>query len=248
MPKTIGKRRLDQLLVERSLVESREKAQRLVLAGAVTVDGQIARKAGQLVAAACALSVTAPERFVSRGGIKLERALERFALTVEHKICLDIGASTGGFTDCLLQHGAARVIALDVGRGLLHWRLRQDARVFMIEGFNARYLVADDLPAIPDLVTVDVSFISLTLVLPAIAPILHMGGEVVTLIKPQFEAGRQQVQRGGVVRDQAVRSAIIEQIREFGVTQLGWRWLGVCRSPITGPAGNVEFLALWKKL
>ncbi len=239
--------RIDQLLAERGLAESREQAQRLILAGAVLVDGQPVHKAGQKIDPARQITVAAREQFVSRGGLKLQKALQFFNLSAAGRICLDVGASTGGFTDCLLQHGAARVLAVDVGQGLLHWRLRQDARVTLLEKINARHLAPADLPAVPDLATVDVSFISLTKILPAVKGVLRAGGQVVTLIKPQFEAGRAQVQRGGVVRDASVRAAVVERIRAFGETELGLRWQGVCESPITGPAGNVEFLALWEK-
>ncbi len=240
-------RRIDQLLVELGLTESREQGQRLLLAGAVSVDGQPVTKPGQKVDPACRITLAAREQFVSRGGLKLQRALEYFSLPVAGRICLDIGASTGGFTDCLLQNGAARVIALDVGQGLLHWRLRQDERVTLLEKFNARCLTPADLPAVPDLVTLDVSFISLAKVLPAVNSVLPSGGRILALIKPQFEAGREQVQRGGVVRDPAVRAQVVDQIRAFGETELGWKCQGVCESPITGPAGNVEFLILWEK-
>lgn len=240
-------RRIDQLLVERGLTESREQAQRLLLAGAVLVDGQPVSKAGQRVDPARQITLAAREQFVSRGGLKLQKALDYFSLPVTGRICLDVGASTGGFTDCLLQHGAARVLAVDVGQGLLHWRLRQDARVTLLEKINARHLAPADLPAVPDLATVDVSFISLTKILPAVNRVLPRGSQVVALIKPQFEAGREQVRRGGVVRDPAVRAQVVERIRAFGETAQGWQCRGVCESPITGPAGNVEFLILWEK-
>ncbi len=240
-------RRIDQLLVDRGLTESREQAQRLLLAGAVLVDGQPVSKPGQKVDPARQIILAAREQFVSRGGLKLQRALEYFSLPVAGRICLDVGASTGGFTDCLLQHGAARVMALDVGQGLLHWRLRQDERVAVLEKINARHLAPADLPAMPDLATVDVSFISLTKILPAVDRVLPRGGQTVALIKPQFEAGREQVRRGGVVRDPAVRAEVVARIRAFGETELGWLCRGVCESPITGPAGNVEFLILWEK-
>lgn len=239
--------RIDQLLVERKLAESREQAQRLILAGAALVDGQPVSKPGQKIDPARQISLAAREQFVSRGGLKLQKALEYFSLPVAGRICLDIGASTGGFTDCLLQHGAARVMAVDVGHGLLHWRLRGDARVVLLEKINARRLAPDDLPAVPDLAAVDVSFISLTKILPAVNRVLSPGGRVVALVKPQFEAGREQVRRGGVVRDPAVRTQVVERIRAFGAEEMGWLCRGVCESPITGPAGNVEFLILWEK-
>ena len=242
------KTRLDVALFERGLAKSREEAHALVLAGQVYLGEVKAEKAGQFVTEETPLVVrgdTCP--FVSRGGYKLQKAMDTFPIELTGKVCADIGASTGGFTDCLLQHGAARVLAVDVGQGLLHWRLRQDARVTLLEKINARHLAPADLPAVPDLATVDVSFISLTKILPAVNGVLRAGGQVVTLIKPQFEAGRAQVQRGGVVRDASVRAAVVERIRAFGEKELGLRWQGVCESPITGPAGNVEFLALWEK-
>jgi 23S rRNA (cytidine1920-2'-O)/16S rRNA (cytidine1409-2'-O)-methyltransferase len=241
------RQRLDQLLVERSLAESRAKAQRLILAGAVRADGQPALKPGQEFPAAVVLTVAAPERFVGRGGEKLEKAFEVFALDVRDKVCLDVGASTGGFTDCLLQHGAAKVFAVDVGKGQLHWKLRQDPRVVMLEQVNARYLKPGDLDATPAFAAVDVSFISLTKVLPAVNTTLCHGAGLVTLIKPQFEAGRKEVCRGGVVRDTAVHARVVAKIRAFGQAELGLVWQGVCESPIRGPAGNIEFLACWEK-
>jgi 23S rRNA (cytidine1920-2'-O)/16S rRNA (cytidine1409-2'-O)-methyltransferase len=239
--------RLDQLLVQRALAESREKAQRLIRAGEVRVNAQVATKPGHEVAADAAITVAQPERFVSRGGEKLEAAFQAFALAVTGKICLDIGASTGGFTDCLLQHGAARVYAVDVGRGQLHRRLHADGRIVVMDGVNARYLRPADLPEPPAVVTVDAAFISLTLLLPAVKELLVPGGEIVTLIKPQFEAGRAEVRKGGVVRDEAIRRQVVERVRLFGERTLGLRWCGLCESPLHGPAGNVEFLAYWKK-
>ena len=241
------KQRLDLLLVQRGLAESREKAQRLILAGVVRVAGQVATKQGHEYADDVELAVTQPERFVSRGGEKLEGAFQAFALDVKGKICVDIGASTGGFTDCLLQHGAARVYAVDVGRGQLHWKLRTDPRVVVLDGINGRYLRPGQLAEVPAVATMDASFISLTLLLPAAKELLAPGGELITLIKPQFEAGRAEVGRGGVVRDTRIRQQVVERVRAFGVNVLGLTWVGVCESPLRGPAGNVEFLAYWKK-
>jgi 23S rRNA (cytidine1920-2'-O)/16S rRNA (cytidine1409-2'-O)-methyltransferase len=244
----VKRTRLDVLLVARGLAESREKAQRLVLAGEVLVDDAPAAKPGHAVPDDCALRVRRPERFVGRGGLKLEEAFVRFPLlTAEDKICVDVGASTGGFTDCLLQHGAAKVYAVDVGQSQLHSRLVADPRVVVLDGCNARHLQPGDLPEVPDLAVTDVSFISLRLILPALDRLLPPGGETVALIKPQFEAGREEVGHGGVVRDPALRLAIVERIREFGVQTLGWSWLDFCPSPIQGPAGNVEFLSYWRK-
>ncbi len=242
------RRRLDQLLVERGLAESREQAQRLIRAGSVRAAGQVHTQPSRLLALDTALELEAPARYVGRGGEKLEAALRHFAVDVAGRVCLDVGASTGGFTDCLLQHGAARVYALDVGRGQLHWKLRKDARVVAIEGVNARYLRAGDLPETPTLATVDVSFISLEKILPAVAEILAPGADLITLIKPQFEAGRHEVRRGGVVRDSAVHEAVVARVKGFGVETLGLDWRGVCESPVRGPAGNVEFLAYWRRL
>lgn len=243
----IRKERLDVLVAELGLAESREQAQRLILAGQVLVDGQPHTKAGQRVAADARIEAKATARFVSRGGDKLEAAFVHFRLDVTGRVCLDVGASTGGFTDCMLQHGAAHVIALDVGTAQMHWKMRQDERVTVIEQFNARYLQAGDLPLVPSFATFDVSFISLERVMPPVAALLLAGGDLVTLIKPQFEAGREQVEKGGVVRDPAVREAVVQRIRAFGTQSLGLDWLGVMESPVIGPAGNVEFLGWWRK-
>jgi 23S rRNA (cytidine1920-2'-O)/16S rRNA (cytidine1409-2'-O)-methyltransferase len=184
---------------------------------------------------------------VSRGGEKLEGAFAAFpGFDVAGRVCLDVGASTGGFTDCLLQHGASRVIAVDVGKGQLHWKVRQDERVTVMEEFNARYLRPEDLPERPQAGVADVSFISLRLILPPMADALAPGGEIVSLIKPQFEAGRGKAP-GGVVRDPAVREEVVEGIRAFGTGVLGLAWLGCVQSPLLGPEGNVEFLAWWRK-
>ena len=241
------RQRLDQLLVTRNLAESRSKAQRLIMAGAVRVDNRPVFKSGQEFPTDVVLAVAAPARFVGRGGEKLEKAFEVFALDVQGKVCLDVGASTGGFSDCLLQHGAAKVFAVDVGKGQLHWKLRQDPRVVMMEQVNARYIKPGDLDAVPAFAAVDVSFISLTKVLPAVNTTLCRGAVLITLIKPQFEAGRKEVCRGGVVRDAAVHKRIVSKISAFGRAELGLVWRGVCESPIRGPAGNIEFLACWEK-
>jgi 23S rRNA (cytidine1920-2'-O)/16S rRNA (cytidine1409-2'-O)-methyltransferase len=239
------KRRLDLLVVARGLAESREQAQRLILAGEVRVEGQPATKAGHAFPEEARIELAAKPRFVSRGGDKLEGAFTSFGLQVAGLVCLDVGASTGGFTDCLLQHGAAHVIALDVGHGQIHPRLRADPRVTVIEHCNARRLTAADLPLAPAFATVDVSFISLRLILPPLAAILPRGAGLVTLIKPQFEAGRAQAP-GGVVRDPAVHEAVVEAIRAFGESQAGLRWQGMTPSPLRGPEGNIEFLAWWR--
>ena len=240
------KRRLDELLVARGLAESRSAAQRLVLEGKVRVQDVPVPKPGNAYPEDVGIKILAPERFVSRGGEKLEGAFAAFGLNVEGLSCLDVGASTGGFTDCLLQHGAARVIALDVGHDQFHPRLRADSRVTVIEKFNARNMTPADLPYVPEFAVCDVSFISLRLILPPMAAVVAPGSGLVTLIKPQFEAGREKVGRGGVVRDEATRLEVVEAIREFGVS-IGLIWNGVSVSPITGPKGNVEYTAHWTK-
>ncbi len=240
------KQRLDILVAARGLAPSREQAQRLILAGAVLVNGQPALKAGQGYAGDVAIEVAAAPRFVGRGGDKLEAAFARFGLDVRGLICLDVGASTGGFTDCLLQHGAARVYAVDVGHGQLDWRLRQDPRVVVHEGINARQLDPALFPEPPSFGVVDVSFISLTLVLPAVTSVLPPGAGLVTLIKPQFEAGRAEVGRGGVVRDEAVRLATIERVRSTLAARLPLEWRDGMDCPVHGPAGNIEYLAYWQ--
>lgn len=240
--------RLDHRVVELGLVESREKAQRLILAGCVKVNDRVETKSSHQVPEEAVVTLVEQERFVGRGGEKLEEAFLRFALDVKGKVCMDVGASTGGFTDCLLQHGAARVYAVDVGKGQIHTKLRSDPRVVVMDGVNARYLAPANLPEVPGFVTIDVSFISLTKILPAVTQVLASGGRIVSLIKPQFEAGREQVGKGGVVRSEAVRDEVVERVRMFGVGELGLKWLGVCPSPIKGPAGNVEFLAYWERV
>lgn len=239
--------RLDQLLVEQGLAESREKAQRLIRAGEVLVNGHPQTKPGHEFDPDSEIVVKASMPFVGRGGQKLEEAFSVFGLDVKDRVCLDVGASTGGFTDCLLQHGAQKVYAIDVGAGQLHWQLRSDPRVVVMEKVNARYLKPEDFPERAEFAVVDVSFISLTKILPAVTALLQPCAELVTLIKPQFEAGREKVQRGGVVRDEAVRAEVVEAVKQFGTGTLGLQWMGVCTSPIKGPAGNVEFLAWWKK-
>jgi 23S rRNA (cytidine1920-2'-O)/16S rRNA (cytidine1409-2'-O)-methyltransferase len=235
-----SKQRIDILLVERGLVESREKAKALLLAGAVRVDGQRVDKPGQSVAVDSSIDIAETQRYVSRGGIKLEAALAHFNVDPSGKICLDVGASTGGFTDCLLQNGAARVYAFDVGAGQLDWKLRNDARVIVREGVNARYLSRQDLPEPVDLAVCDVSFISATLIAPAIAPLLQPNGEMIILIKPQFEVGRDQVGKGGIVRDPKLHTEACTRV-ERAVRTLGFR-TAIMESPILGAEGNREFL------
>jgi 23S rRNA (cytidine1920-2'-O)/16S rRNA (cytidine1409-2'-O)-methyltransferase len=243
MAKKRPRERLDVLLVKRELAQSRTQAQRLIRAGLVRVAGQLVDKPGSQVALDAEITLQARPRFVSRGGEKLEAALARFGLDVAGTVAADIGASTGGFTDCLLRHGARRVYAIDVGYGQLDWRLRGDERVVVMERTNARYL--EDLPEPIDLVVVDVSFISLGLILPPAVQWLRPKGQVVALVKPQFEAGRREVGKGGVVRDPAVHRAVLERvIQSAGGLGLGLRGLMV--SPLRGPAGNVEFLGWWE--
>ena len=232
--------RLDLALVARGLADTRSRAQALVMAGRVTVDGVVVDKAGAAVAPDAAIDVVQTARYVSRGGDKLETAIERWRIDVAGERCLDVGASTGGFTDCLLQHGAAEVVALDVGRGQLHERLRADARVHAIERCNARGLTVERLPYRPTLITADVSFISLRLVLPPSLACADPRWRAIVLAKPQFEAGRALV-KGGVVRDPAVRAQVLHDLATF-VTSEGAAILGVCDSSHPGPAGNREYL------
>ena len=236
-----GKKRLDAALVERGFFASIPQAIRAVMAGQVYIKGQQVSKAGTPVAPDAEITLAAQEKYVGRGGFKLEAALDHFHIDPAGLVCVDIGASTGGFTDCLLQRGARLVHALDVGHSQLHWRLRSDPRVNCREGFNARFLEPGDLDPPADLAVGDVSFISLTLILPAVFGVLERGGDLVFLIKPQFEAPREAVERGGIVRDETVRFTCIEKIRNF-VEQSGQHWLGHTVSPITGRDGNVEYL------
>lgn len=234
------KKRLDVLLVERGLVESRERGKRLIMAGQVLVDGQVVDKPGMQVAGGADIRLRAKLPYVSRGGLKLEAALDSFAILVAGAVAADVGASTGGFTDCLLQWGASKVYAIDVGYGQLAWRLRQDPRVVVMERVNVRYL--ESLPEPIDLATVDVSFISLELVLPSVMGWLKPAGDIIALIKPQFEAGPAEVGKGGVVKDPAVHRAVLSRILGWAQDH-GLAMRGLITSPLKGPAGNVEFLA-----
>lgn len=239
--------RLDQLLYRRGLFPSRERARRAVMAGAVKVDGNLVDKPGTPVLFSAPLVVDAPkERYVSRGGRKLEGALDHFGLDPEGMVCLDVGASTGGFTDCLLQRGATKVYALDVGRGQLDYKLRTDSRVIVMEKMNARFLGREDLPEPCRLVTLDLSFISLVKVVPAVLAHLEPGGWLLPLIKPQFEVGRGQVGKGGIVRDELLRTGIIEQ-RVDDLVQLGLTLIGVVDSIVKGMKGNREAFALLRR-
>ena len=237
--------RLDITLVERGLVASRERARAMILAGQVRVDGQPSVKAGTPVAEDAEISIDAPEHpYVGRGGLKLAHALDEFRIEADRRRALDIGASTGGFTDVLLQRGAAGVVALDVGHGQLDWKLRSDPRVVVFERVNARTLTPDTLPEGTrrfDIVTIDVSFISLRQILPVVPPLLAPGADVVALVKPQFEAGRADVGKGGIVRDPDVQARAVEEVTA-AAEQLGFVRLGVVESPITGMEGNREFL------
>jgi 23S rRNA (cytidine1920-2'-O)/16S rRNA (cytidine1409-2'-O)-methyltransferase len=250
----MSKVRLDLLLVERDLVESRNQAQKLIMAGQVRVDDQIVFKPSTKVLPDAALAVDQGPRYVSRGGDKLAAALDSFQFDVKGLVCADVGTSTGGFTDCLLQHGAARVYAIDVAKGILHWKIRQDPRVVVMEKQNARYL--ERLPEPVSVITVDASFISLQILLPvfkgwfqmespSISPEIREseGNSIIALIKPQFEAGREEASRGrGVIRDPAIHRQVLSEVLNFSL-ELGYGVKGLIRSPLRGPKGNVEFLA-----
>ncbi len=235
-----GKQRIDRLLVDRGLAETRERAQALILAGYVHVNGQRVDKAGQSVPADARVELTERLPFVSRGGLKLNAALDHFHIEAAGKTCLDVGASTGGFTDCLLQRGAKRVYAFDVGSGQLDWKLRNDPRVVVREGFNARYLQPEDVGEPVGIIVCDVSFISVTMILPGLPAVLQAGGEMVILVKPQFEVGRGEVGRGGIVREPKLHQAACSRV-EYAAHELGLR-TALMESPITGAEGNKEFL------
>jgi 23S rRNA (cytidine1920-2'-O)/16S rRNA (cytidine1409-2'-O)-methyltransferase len=239
-----GSTRLDVLMAERGIAESRSRAQALIMAGRVLVEGAVVTKAGSAVPETARVELVAPPRYVSRGGEKLETALRAFAVDVTGERCLDVGASTGGFTDVLLRRGASRVVALDVGHGQLDWRIRNDPRVVVLERVNARTLTPEQLPADArafDVVVMDVSFISARQVLPAIAPLLQPGADVIVLVKPQFEAGREEVGKGGLVRDPAVHGRVVDEVAA-AATALGLTRVAMTESPITGTEGNREFL------
>jgi 23S rRNA (cytidine1920-2'-O)/16S rRNA (cytidine1409-2'-O)-methyltransferase len=241
-------KRLDQALVECGLCESREKAKRAILAGQVRINAQRARKASDTVASGDALTLDGGEKYVSRGGHKLEHALRHFQMDVAGCIALDLGASTGGFTDCLLQHGVAQVFAVDVGRGQLAWKLRRDPRVVVMEKTNARHLTPEQFSRPFDVAVMDCSFISLKKILPVAIILLKPGGRAVALVKPQFEAGKAEADKGrGVIRDAAIHARVLNELREFVAARTGLCWRDVVESPLTGPAGNKEFLALIEK-
>lgn len=243
---------MDQALVERGLCESREKAKRAILAGEVRINDRLGSKSSDPVKPADQLTLAVPERFVSRGGFKLDHALNHFKLEVQGLTAIDLGASTGGFTDCLLQRGAVKVHAVDVGRGQLAWKLRQDPRVVVMERTNARALTPAKFPppfAPVDLVVIDCSFISLRKILPAAVALLRPCGRIVALIKPQFEAGKAEADRGaGVIRDPVIHQRVLDELNQFVAARVGLRWVGVTESPVLGPAGNKEFLVLIEKV
>jgi 23S rRNA (cytidine1920-2'-O)/16S rRNA (cytidine1409-2'-O)-methyltransferase len=247
---TVKRERIDKLLVERGVAESRTKAQAMVMAGVVLVNEQRVDKPSEQFVANSEIRIKRADdpsaRYVGRGGLKLEAAIRAFEIDVNKLTCLDLGASTGGFTDCLLQHGAQKVFAIDVGHNQLDWRLRQDPLVEVREGVNARYLQPDDFPVAFDLAVMDVSFISATKVLPAIAPLLKTRGRLVVLIKPQFEVGRGEVGSGGIVRNPEQRHRAVEEVNRSAVV-FGFNVIGVIESPIHGAEGNVEFLALYER-
>ncbi len=241
------KQRLDAALVERGLVSGRDRAKALIMAGQVYVNGQKSDKAGEDVQPDDRIEVRGETlRYVSRGGLKLEKALGAFPISLEGRICCDFGASTGGFTDCMLQNGAVKVYAFDVGYGQLAWKLRSDPRVVNYERTNIRYLTGEEVAEPIDFISVDVSFISLTLILPVAARLLKEGGEAVSLIKPQFEAGREKIGKKGVVRDEAVHLEVIEKILAFAPT-IGLSPLALTFSPVKGPEGNIEYLLYLRK-
>ena len=244
----MSRERIDKLLVERGLAESRTKAQALVMSGVVLVNEQRVDKPSEQFPINSPIRVKRADdpasRFVGRGGLKLEAALREFQIQAKGLMCLDVGASTGGFTDCLLQHGATKVFAIDVGHNQIDWRLRQNERVEVREGVNARYLTPDDFPVKFDLVVMDVSFISATKILPAIVPLLSEQAQLIVLIKPQFEVGKGEVGSGGVVRDPEKRARAVAEVNEAAAA-FGLQNVGVIESPIQGAEGNVEFLALY---
>ena len=241
------KERLDVLLVKKGLASSREKAKAIIMSGIVFVDGQREDKAGSTFDEKQEIIVKGKTlKYVSRGGLKLEKAMKNFDIVLKDKVCMDVGASTGGFTDCMLQNGAVKVYSVDVGHGQLDWKLRNDERVVCMERTNMRYMTEDDIDEKASFVSIDVSFISLTKILPAVYRILNTGGEVVALIKPQFEAGREKVGKKGVVRDPKVHEEVIEKICDFASTN-GFELLHLDYSPIKGPEGNIEYLLHMRK-
>ncbi len=241
------KKRLDVLLVEKGLASSREKAKAIIMSGIVFVDGQREDKAGSTFDETKEIVLKGKTlKYVSRGGLKLEKAMKNFNISLDGKICMDVGASTGGFTDCMLQNGAVKVYSVDVGHGQLDWKLRNDDRVVCMERTNMRYVTEEDIDEPAQFVSIDVSFISLTKILPAVYRVLEDGGQVVALIKPQFDAGREKVGKKGVVRDKKVHEEVIEKICSFAASN-GFQLLHLDYSPIKGPEGNIEYLLHMKK-
>jgi len=235
------KERIDILLLKRGLTESRHRAQAIIMEGSVEVDGRRVDKPGRFIPIDSEIVIRRdPNPYVSRGGLKLEAALRHFKIDIKGKIMLDIGASTGGFTDCLIRHGASKVMAVDVGKGLIHWRLRNDPKVILFEGKNARSLRKEDLPYAPDGAVIDVSFISLKLIIPALYPIVKDSGFLLPLVKPQFEVGKKGLLKGGVVKDPKVHREILADIIDFCKKE-GWKFIDSMESPLLGPKGNREF-------
>lgn len=243
----MNKIRLDQLLVNRSLVESKEKAQKLIYGGLVKVNEILSTKPGHKFNEDCKINIKQKEKYVSRGGLKFEEAYSKFNLKIKNNICLDIGSSTGGFTDFMLQHKADRIYAVDCGTNQLHWTLRKNSKIIVMEKTNARYLSKKEIPELVDLCTIDVSFISLKKILPSVIKLINNNGVIVSLIKPQFEAGKDQIDKGGVVTNPIIHEKVINDIKDFGENKLNLKWLDFCISPLKGPAGNKEFFAYWRK-
>ena len=241
------KERLDVLLVNRKMAESREKAKAIIMSGIVYVNGQKEDKAGSMFDIYAGIEIKGSTlKYVSRGGLKLEKAMENFPITLENKVCMDVGSSTGGFTDCMLMNGAVKVYAVDVGHGQLAWKLRQDERVVVMEKTNIRYVTPDNIEELVDFSSIDVSFISLTKVLLPVKNLLTESGEIVCLIKPQFEAGRDKVGKKGVVRDINVHKDVVRMVLDYAMS-IGFDVAGLDYSPIKGPEGNIEYLAYLKK-
>ena len=243
----MNKIRLDQLLVNRSLVESKEKAQKLIYGGLVKVNEILSTKPGHKFNEDCKINIKQKEKYVSRGGLKFEEAYNKFNLKIKNNICLDIGSSTGGFTDFMLQHKADRIYAVDCGTNQLHWTLRKNSKIIVMEKTNARYLSKKEIPELVDLCTIDVSFISLKKILPSVINLINNNGVIVSLIKPQFEAGKDQIDKGGVITNPIIHEKVINDIKDFGEKKLNLKWLDFCISPLKGPAGNKEFFAHWRK-
>ena len=240
------KKRLDQLLVDKKISESKEKAQSLIYSGNITVNGILALKPGHKYSIGSEIIANKKNRFVSRGALKLEEAFIKFNFNISNKICMDIGSSTGGFSDFLLQNNAKKIYAIDCGTNQLHWKIRNNDKVVVMEKTNARYLSYSDIKDKIMLCVIDVSFISLKKIIPSILPFLTANADIITLIKPQFEATKDLVQKGGIIHDPIIHHSIIDDIKLFGINSLKLKWINLCSSPIKGPAGNKEFLVHWK--